>query len=83
MLDLTPNELSWMIKHLGHTLDVHNVHYRCMESVIEKAKVPRLLLLSIEGKLGQWAGHSLQDILSESKSFVIPAGRNKWAHFVY
>jgi len=28
VLDLKENQLQWVIKHLGHTMDVHKLHYR-------------------------------------------------------
>ena len=28
VLDLKENELQWVLNHLGHTLDVHKIHYR-------------------------------------------------------
>ena len=52
MLDLKDNEMSWFLKHMGHSFDVHENYYRTMSSVIERSKVGLLLLLSEEGRLG-------------------------------
>ena len=54
--------MGWFVKHLGHSLNVHNEYYRNMSSVIEKAKIGRLLLMADEGKLGNFQGKKLADL---------------------
>ena len=65
MLDLKDSELQWVIKHLGHSIDVHQTYYRCLENVIEKAKVAKLLVLCDEGRMGKFVGKKIEDIRFE------------------
>ena len=61
-MDLTPAELQWCCKHLGHTLDVHENYYRQLDSTIERVKIARLLYAMDEGDIGVYAGKKIQDI---------------------
>ncbi len=53
-MDLQPNQVSQIAKHLGHTIEVHHSYYRKHDEMIEKAKVSKLLYLSEHGKLHQF-----------------------------
>ena len=62
ILDLQENELDWLARHLGHDLQVHRQYYRLHDSTIELAKVSKILTSVDQGKAGQWAGKSLDEI---------------------
>ena len=67
MLDLKDNEVGWVLKHLGHSMNVHENYYRMMHSVIERAKVAKLLILSDMGKVGEYAGKNIDQINFDGK----------------
>ena len=62
MLDLSDGELQWVIKHLGHSMDVHMHYYRNIQSTIEKAKIAKLLILSEKGDFSKFVGRQLESI---------------------
>lgn len=62
ILDLQENELDWLTRHLGHDIQVHRQYYRLHDSTIELAKVSKILTTVDQGKTGQWAGKSLDEI---------------------
>ena len=68
MLDLKESEMNWVIKHLGHSMNVHETHYRLLNSTIERAKVAKLLLLIDNGKASQFIGKKLEDVRFEGKT---------------
>jgi hypothetical protein len=41
---MTPAELKMLADHLGHSVDIHTNDYRLQSSLLEKAKVSRLLI---------------------------------------
>ncbi|XP_069109552.1 uncharacterized protein [Argopecten irradians] len=65
VLDLKENELNWVLNHLGHTLDVHKIHYRCTSDVLEKAQIAKILLLQDHGLMGKYHNKTLTDIQLE------------------
>ena len=70
MLDLSDAELQWVVTHLGHSMDVHHTHYRCMQSVIERAKVAKLLILCDNGKMSNYAGKKLDEINMDGVLYI-------------
>lgn len=48
-------------------MDVHHTYYRAMSDTIERAKIAKLLILADEGKIGNYAGKSLEDLQYEGK----------------
>jgi len=68
LLDLTQNELDWVSKHLGHSLNIHKFHYRQHTSAIEMGKVSRLLLQVEEGQSADYSGKSLDQITLQGKT---------------
>ena len=65
VVDLKSGELKWLANHLGHEVNIHENVYRLQDSVVELAKVSRLLMAVDEGKLCSFAGKSLQGIHME------------------
>ncbi|PAA76011.1 hypothetical protein BOX15_Mlig016835g4 [Macrostomum lignano] len=62
ILELNENELGWLSRHLGHSLQVHHTFYRIHERTIELAKVGKLMLAIESGKLDQLKGKKLEEI---------------------
>ena len=54
--------MKWLANHMGHDVNIHEDVYRLHDSVIELAKVSRLLLAVDDGKVSQFSGQSLKDI---------------------
>ena len=67
VLALPENELDWVANHLGHDIRIHRQFYRLTDSTIELAKVSKLLIAMDHGKLGEFAGKTLDDIDLEGK----------------
>ena len=65
ILNLVPNELEWLARHMGHDINVHRQYYRLQDSTIELARVSKLLLAIDEGKAGDYRGKSLDSIAIE------------------
>ncbi|XP_064601265.1 uncharacterized protein LOC135467422 [Liolophura sinensis] len=62
VISLTENELEYLANHMGHDISVHRNFYRLQDSTLELAKVSRLLLAAEQGKMGSFAGKTLNDI---------------------
>ena len=67
ILNIGEAELNWVVKHLGHSLNVHHTHYRNLSGTIERAKVAKLLILADSGSVGQYVGKNLQEIDLEGR----------------
>ena len=65
IVDLSPGELKWLANHMGHDVDIHEHVYRLHDSMIELAKVSRLLMAVDEGKASCFIGKSLSSIQVE------------------
>ncbi|XP_063965463.1 uncharacterized protein LOC135156624 [Lytechinus pictus] len=61
-LDVTPQQQRWIIDHLGHTLDVHHIHYRATSDLLERIDIAKLLLMMDFGKIADFKGQKIQDI---------------------
>jgi hypothetical protein len=64
---LSDSHIKAVTKHLGHSLQVHDTYYRTLSNVVEKGPVAKLLILAERGKLGQFAGRTMEDISFEGK----------------
>jgi len=62
LLCLADNECDWLATHLGHDYRVHKKFYRLTESVVELAKVSKLLISADKGQVHKYAGKYLDDI---------------------
>ncbi|XP_069109208.1 uncharacterized protein [Argopecten irradians] len=56
------SQKQWIIDHLGHTMDVHTVHYRQTSDVLERIEVAKILLIQDLGLVGQFRGKRLEEI---------------------
>ncbi len=61
-MDLKKNQKGFLLKHLGHSVAVHNTYYKMLSSTIELAKVAKFLLLKEEGQLHKLEGKDLDSI---------------------
>lgn len=64
-LDVTPQQQKWIIDHMGHTLDVHNIHYRCTSDIIERSDIAKLLMLMDRKQVGYFKNKRLEEISLE------------------
>lgn len=55
-------EQQWLMNHLGHSLDIHKIHYRQTSGVIERVDIAKLMLLQEFDIAGKYAGKKLGDI---------------------
>ncbi|KAJ8043557.1 hypothetical protein HOLleu_10700 [Holothuria leucospilota] len=62
LLSMDNNELDWLARHLGHDINIHRQFYRLHESSLELTKVAKLLMLTDDGKVGNWTGKKLDDL---------------------
>lgn len=61
-LDLKPHQVEWVTNHLGHSLDVHKLHYRMTSGNLERMQVAKLLLLQDTAQVNRFANKTLNDI---------------------
>lgn len=62
VLSLEENELDWLARHMGHDLRIHREYYRLHTSILELAKVSKILTTVDRGEVSKWAGKPLKDI---------------------
>ncbi|XP_033737472.1 titin homolog [Pecten maximus] len=62
VIDMKEHELEWLCGHLGHTANIHKLHYRATSGFIERVNIGKLMLLQDLNVAGQFAGKRLQDI---------------------
>ena len=62
IFDLSPIQQQWLVNHLGHSLDVHKIHYRQTSGVIERVDISKLMLMQEFNLAGQYAGKKLDEI---------------------
>ena len=66
MMDMTPNDLSYVVKHLSHGTHIHKRYYRTMTDVIERTKIGLLLTLKDAGLLENYIeGKKIHNITVE------------------
>ena len=62
MLSVTPEEMDWLARHLGHDIQVHRDFYRLPDAALELSKVSKLLISAEEGTLYQFSGKKLDQV---------------------
>jgi len=62
--------MDWVLKHMGHTLDIHNIHYRQTSDVIERTKIAKILLLQDSGRLAEFYDKSLDEIQFAGREII-------------
>ena len=63
--------MEWVADHLGHSLQVERTYYRMASSVIQKAKIAKLLILADKGLVDSCKGKSLDDLNFDGKEVYI------------
>lgn len=74
MLNLDGNQLEWVCRHLGHSANVHQTHYRQMSDFIERVHVTKLMLVQDMNLTKKYAGKKLEDI--DITDIVLPCQEN-------
>jgi len=62
VLDMRPNELSLLCRHMGHSIHVHEDFYRLPSHTLELAKVSKLLMAVEGGNLNELTGKTMNDL---------------------
>jgi hypothetical protein len=62
VFDLSPQQMMWLTNHLGHTMDVHKIHYRLTSGLIERVDIAKMMLMQEHGLISTYAGRKLEDI---------------------
>ena len=60
VMDLSDQEVGWLSKHLGHTVQVHRRHYRHHVGTIEVGKITKILHSSQQGTLHHQRGKNFE-----------------------
>ena len=59
--------MQWVCNHLGHILDIHQLHYRAMSGILERVQIAKILLIQDKKLVSKYHGKWLQDIQLEGK----------------
>ena len=62
LLNLQERELEMLAGFLGHYISVHRDFYRLPEDTLQVAKCGKILMLMDQGRIGEYAGKSLQEV---------------------
>lgn len=62
VLHLKREPFEWVLRHMGHTENVHREYYRQQTDLLEKTKVAKLLLLAESGTIQQFYGKTIDEI---------------------
>ena len=86
-LNTSETERQWVIDHLGHTMDVHRIHYRQTSDMLERADVAKILLIQDLGLVGKYRGKRLEDIQLDGNIFLYSYSndalkKNVWHYYV-
>jgi hypothetical protein len=75
IFDLNSQQQQWLANHLGHSMDIHKIHYRQTSGLIERIDMAKLMLMQELNITAKYAGKKLEDI-------QLPGIYMKVAHFV-
>ncbi|XP_060571742.1 uncharacterized protein LOC132729920 isoform X2 [Ruditapes philippinarum] len=62
VMNLAPNELQQVCRHLGHTTKVHLNHYRTMSPYIERVNIGKILLMQDLNLQSNFVGKKLEEV---------------------
>ena len=68
---MKPHEVEWLCKHLGHTADIHKIHYRNTSSYIERVNLGKLFLIQDNNACAKFAGKDLSAVNIEGLYYLI------------
>lgn len=77
-MNTTEAERQWVLDHMGHTMNVHKVHYRQTSDVLERVDVAKVLLIQDLGLVGKYQGKRIQDIQIEGNINSVPNTKSKY-----
>ena len=55
-------QVDWLCQHLGHTSDVHRIHYRQMSGLVERVEMTKLFLVQDNNLSHKFKGKKLEEI---------------------
>jgi len=70
VLSLQPHEMEGLATFLGHDLRVHTEFYRLPLDTLQIAKVSKVFLAADQGRIAEFAGKSLDDIVLDQQEEV-------------
>ena len=84
-LNISPQQQQWVVDHMGHTLDIHHIHYRSTMDIIERIDITKLLLMMDSGQIGRFKNKKLEDIQLEGNclGFFCTQSHLLWLNSVY
>lgn len=62
---MSDGQMKWLYNHLGHTEDIHLLHYRSRSDVIERLEIAKLCILQDRNAVKQFVGKDLNEIQLE------------------
>ena len=62
VLDLAPNQLDWVCRHLGHNQTVHLEHYRQTSPFLERVEIGKVLMLQDLNLQTKFVGKKLSEV---------------------
>uniref|UniRef100_A0A8W8MIH0 PWWP domain-containing protein n=1 Tax=Magallana gigas TaxID=29159 RepID=A0A8W8MIH0_MAGGI len=65
VIGLKDHELKYLCRHMGHTMEVHELHYRSTSGLIERLEIAKLMVMQECNVVGKFHGKSLKDITFE------------------
>lgn len=84
VLNLKDTELDQLAGYLGHDIRVHRQYYRLPEGTLQLAKVSKILMALESGRLGEFAGKSLDEIdISPNGIWVHLVSTSQFSFFKY
>ena len=61
-MDLQPYQLEEVCAHVGHTMDIHKLHYKNTSGFIERVNIGKIMMLQELELVGKFAGKKLEDV---------------------
>ncbi len=61
-LNLSTHQLQHCVDHLGHSTNVHEIHYRQLSETLERTEIAKLCLIQDMGLVAKYKDKRLQDI---------------------
>jgi len=74
---LSENDMDWLARHLGHDIKTHRQFYRLHESIVELAKISKLLVAVDHGNIEHLKGKTLGEIQIEGMYFKHESERKR------
>ena len=59
---MKPHEIEWLCQHLGHTAEVHKLHYSNKSGYIERVNLSKLFMIQDYNAAAKFSGQDLSRI---------------------